>query len=532
MQPRDFDAFVEQMASNEKAIFDAIDRPDRWRSLDVIRFPVTAFSGPLPAIAGPVDFGATSFTVADFADRTIHGATFAGATFTRSQFGATEFRGSQFVNVQFVDCDFVGTDLAAGFERATFVDCRFETARFGGATLDDVTFERCRFDRVFMYDIDFSAVSVVEPVVIGPVFGARDSGLFDSSDHDPTQDWIEPTPTNADDAAPLTDDHVDAWRRSGACLVDGLLPPELIDQVRADAQRFYPAPGSPEAAAINDFGSGNEFVFPAQSEAVNAVTLHVRLLAAVGQLLGVPIEELRLSQSDLWVKYGRERSNAGRSVGDNNDQRIHVDYPNHTLVHPPAWDAPEAVELIVYYDDVADTGGATALVPRSGDDDPAYLWPIVGTPGVGELPWINDRASAEEYLSEHAPDVAAWRREHLYPREKFARFSPGSVLLYRHDTWHRGTPLLSGAMRIAHNLTFRRADAEWISSLHPGWAWAMYLRDQRMERLIGTASVAQRCVLGFPAPGHRYWTPQTLAAVTARYLAFGFDPAPYASAIA
>ena len=341
--------------------------------------------------------------------------------------------------------------------------------------------------------------------------------------------WIDASVVDGPDAAPLSEIVVGQWRSSGACLVDGLLPSALVERVRSDAHAFYPAAGSPEASNINDFGSGNEFVFPAQSDAVNEVTLHHRLLSAVAQLLGVDVVDLRLSQSDLWVKYGRQRDESNRN--DNSDQRIHVDYPNHTLTHPPAWDAPEAVEIIIYYDDVADTGGATALVPRTGDDDPAYPWPIVGTPGVGDLPWINDRASAEAYLAEQAPDVAAWREEHLYPREQLAKFSRGSVLLYRHDTWHRGTPLEPGAMRTAQNLTFRRSGTEWISTLHPGWAWAMYRRGQRMERLIGSATVEQRCVLGFPAPGHPYWTREMLAAVTARYLPFGFDPAPYASAL-
>lgn len=341
--------------------------------------------------------------------------------------------------------------------------------------------------------------------------------------------WLDSTPTTADDGLPLSPDQLDRWRTEGAILVDGLLPCDLIEQVRADAHAFYPQPGSAEAATISDFGSGNEFVFPAQSDAVNEVTLHHRLLNAVGQLLGQNVTDLRLTQSDLWVKYGRERD--PDNVYDNSDQRIHVDYPNHSLTHPPAWDSPEAVEMIIYYDDVADTGGATALVPRSGDDDPAYPWPIVGTPGVGDLTWINDRQTAEAYLAEHAPDVAAWREQHLYPRERQARFSRGSVLLYRHDTWHRGTPLKPGSMRVAHNLTFRSADAEWVSVLHPGWAWAMYRAGLKMEHLIGSATVDQRSVLGFPKPGHPYWTPQTVAAVTARYLAFGFDPAPYAAAL-
>lgn len=354
--------------------------------------------------------------------------------------------------------------------------------------------------------------------------------------------WIDPTSATGSDQSPLTDEQVRSWRTQGVCLVDGILPLDLIERVRADAHAFYPAPQSPEAAQISDFGSGDQFVFPATSDAMNEVTLHPRLLAATAQLLDTPIAGLRLSQSDLWVKYGKPP--AGRTVAgdglsgnqdhvyDNQDQRIHVDYPNHSLAHPREWDAPDAVEMIVYYDNVGETGGATAVVPRTGPGDRAYPWPIVGTPGVGDLRWLNDRESAEEYLRANAPDVAAWRSEVLYPREQHARFSPGSVLLYRHDTWHRGTPLVDGAMRVAHNLTFRREGADWISVLHPGWAWAMYRAGQRMEKIMGAASVDQRSVLGFPKPGHEYWTLETLAAVTARYLSFGFDPAPYAAALA
>ena len=126
--------------------------------------------------------------------------------------------------------------------------------------------------------------------------------------------------------------------------------------------------------------------------------------------------------------------------------------------------------------------------------------------------------------------MARFRADHLYRRERRLRFRVGTLLLYRHDTWHRGTPLRLGTRRLAQNLTFRRAASEWISVLQPGWAWAMYGRDQRMERLLAGASVEQRCVLGFPAPGHAYWTPETLDAVEARYGPLGMDLGPYRAA--
>src|SRR5262249_29408096 len=157
------------------------------------------------------------------------------------------------------------------------------------------------------------------------------------------------------------------------------------------------------------------------------------------------------------------------------EQRMHVDYPNHTLAHPSPWERPEAVELILYLDRVEDCGGATALVARDGPADPAYRWPIVDTPGVAELDYVNDRAHAEAYFARTRPQLAHWRAS-LYAREQRVHYAPGDVLLYRHDLWHRGTALTPDRLRIAHNITYRTAAAEWINVLHVGWAWSAYDR--------------------------------------------------------
>ncbi len=339
--------------------------------------------------------------------------------------------------------------------------------------------------------------------------------------------WEEPT--RAGTGSPVLDaSQVAAWRERGFVLVDGVVPSERLEALAAHADTVFPAAGSPESERLNDFGSSGRMTFPAECDALNQITLDPRLLAVVSQLLDASVREIRLTQSDLWPKYGRQERLGGDR--DHDDQRIHMDYPNHSLTHPPAWETPEAVEAILYLDDVDACGGATAVVPRTGPDDPAYAWPRVRTPGVAGLPWINDRQRAEAHLAEVAPEVAAFRAEHLYPREVRARYRPGTLLLYRHDTWHRGTPLRTGARRLALNLTYRLAEAGWVSVLHPGWAWAMYRRSGVMERLIAEATVDQRCVLGFPAPGHPYWTPETLCAVEARFGAYGFDVAPYRDA--
>lgn len=342
-----------------------------------------------------------------------------------------------------------------------------------------------------------------------------------------TDKWV--APERLSDDGVLSQTAIRQWRENGFALVDNLLPRDTLEALHEDATSFYPRAGSRAAAEFKDFGSGQRFVFPSEYSACNDITLHPNLLQAVAALLGVSVMDIRLTQSDLWPKYGRESSADVKLARDNDDQRIHVDYPNHTLVHPPPWTRPEAVEIIIFLGDVADSGGPTAVVPRDGDDDPLYPYPIINTPGVAGMKYVNHRAAAERYLNEEAPEVARFR-EQLYAREVKTSYGFGSVLLYRHDTWHRGTPVNSGKQRLVQNLTFKLARSHWISVLHPGWSWAMYREAQTMENLIATSTVEQRTVLGFPPPGDDYWCEQTLAAVAARYSAYGMDLTPYKEA--
>ena len=59
----------------------------------------------------------------------------------------------------------------------------------------------------------------------------------------------------------------------------------------------------------------------------------------------------------------------------------------------------------------------------------------------------------------------------------------------------------------------------------------MYRPGQKTERLVATCSIEQRCVLGFPAPGHPYWNRETIDAIRARYGPLGFDIKPYEQAL-
>jgi hypothetical protein len=52
------------------------------------------------------------------------------------------------------------------------------------------------------------------------------------------------------------------------------------------------------------------------------------------------------------------------------------------LVVPPSWDEPVSVAMIIYLNDISETGGGTAVVPREGHDDPNYtIDSLLNTPG-------------------------------------------------------------------------------------------------------------------------------------------------------
>ena len=338
--------------------------------------------------------------------------------------------------------------------------------------------------------------------------------------------WTEPTQVPENGC--LSSDQVTSWREQGFSFVRNLIPERLVSQLRRDALTFYPSPEEADFARFNHFGSNGNFVFPSEYASANEVSLYPALLGAVADLLDVDVAELRLTQSDLWPKYG---GNGGEQRSENTDQRIHCDYPNHTLTHPPQWSCPEAVEIIIYLSEESSCKGSTAVVPRLGPDDPAYRWPIVDTPGVAGLSYLDDKSKAERYMRDKLPEAANFRENELYAREVRTRYRAGDVIFYRHDTWHRGTPVAQGSLRLVQNMTFKKASSDWVSVLHNGWAWSLYRAGHGPEKMIAGLSPDQRSVLGFPSPGHQYWTDETVAAVQARYAPFGIDMEPYSKAL-
>ena len=72
---------------------------------------------------------------------------------------------------------------------------------------------------------------------------------------------------------------------------------------------------------------------------------------------------------------------------------------------------------------------------------------------------------------------------------------------------------------MAH-VAFKRPGTDWLG--YQSWPAAAEGLD--WYRFVGRATVRQLSVLGFPAPGHPYWTRATLAGVASRYPLLDLGP--------
>jgi Phytanoyl-CoA dioxygenase (PhyH) len=280
------------------------------------------------------------------------------------------------------------------------------------------------------------------------------------------------------------------WEEDGWCVIEGLLPAEAIAAAQAVLPHLLPT--AQEFAADADPARNEPFRvdshlvmprFPFEDRALNDLVVHDRIIDLAEQLLG--LADLRLYQAMLSAKY------SNGAPGD--EQLLHVDFANHTLVVPRHEPGYQQLELFVYLSDVNPETAATRMVSRR-------LTP--------HLPVERTYLSPAEY-----PD--------LYGAEVPASGPAGSILAYRPDVYHRGVRLTAPrTARFMLHVSYKPAATDWLGS----HALPNAGEDMSWYRFVQHASPRQLTVLGFPAPGHPYWNPRTLAGVAARYPMLDLSP--------
>jgi hypothetical protein len=280
-----------------------------------------------------------------------------------------------------------------------------------------------------------------------------------------------------------SDEAQERWEHDGWCLLQGLLSEKEVDAARTAVAALFPTAEEFEAdvnpARNAPFRHDSHQVlprFPFEEAALNDVVVHERILDLAEQFLG--ISDPRMYQAMVGAKYG------GGALSD--EQLLHADFGNHTLVVPRHEPGYQQLEMFVYLSDVTPETGATRLVPLSM---------------TGDIPVERTYLSPLDYADLYATEVAA-------------SGPAGSILAYRPDVYHRGVRMaVPGTARFMLHVSYEPAGTAWLNSFglpHAGEDMAWY-------RFVGRATPRQLMALGFPAPGDPYWTAETLAGTAARY---------------
>ncbi len=295
------------------------------------------------------------------------------------------------------------------------------------------------------------------------------------------------------------------WSQDGFVILPGYLRADEIAAAQGELQLLFPsADGFHRDHDERRYRYvGDEFAgidsFPFQSTELSLLAVHERLVDLAETLVGD--EDLRLYSAEAWAKY---------TGAADYDQDLHRDYLNHTLVVPTSAPEFQQVEFFVYLVDVAEALGPPHLVPRAFTDQ------LPATPNFYPR---GDIGEGDRF-------VCAAGRPELYDAETSAPGPAGTVVAFTPGTLHRGTQLrVPGGVRYSMQLCYRPAVVGW--GLRQGWAARSH--EPGWYSFVERATPRQLALFGFPAPGHPYWTSETLTGVQRRYP--GLDLSPWRSAL-
>jgi ectoine hydroxylase-related dioxygenase (phytanoyl-CoA dioxygenase family) len=308
----------------------------------------------------------------------------------------------------------------------------------------------------------------------------------------------------------ITDEHLAHWREHGYVLVEDFLTDAEIEAARANLARYVPTwrefADAPERYPRIRSSSMVKAEFPFLDRALNEITTHPEITSAIERILGT--SAIHLTQSIFWVKYARTHDYS---------QELHLDYQNNTLTFPSDDPRFQQLPMIVYYEDVSEEDGPTYVVSRKHTDHLVFDVPHARDPEKGEL---------AEFEKFNFPSLNRIEDASVYEHEIALTPKAGSLMLFSMATFHRGSAMRAvSGRRLSHHVVYRRAGNEWM-----GWlAWPRRGADPEMREFIQVATPHQLKLIGFPEPGHPFWTEDTLAGVALRYPRM--DLGPYRAAL-
>jgi hypothetical protein len=286
----------------------------------------------------------------------------------------------------------------------------------------------------------------------------------------------------------LTEQQLDTFATDGFVIVADVLSADEVETMQKGVWENFPKPADyfaePDAYAhLTNTPFSGLANFPWASPELNRLVAHPRILSIVRQILGV--DDIRLYKGELWAKY---------SGNTDYDQHHHRDFGNHTLVVPSTERRWMQVTTFTYLCDVDEHNGATAAVPKR------Y--------GV-HIP-LGQRGTQPGDLRDH---------------EVLASGKAGSTLVYSTEIFHRATSMAGHpASRFTVLADYKSADNCWTNKQ----AFGDQGQRPEMIEFVTNVDPGTRTLLDIPAPGHPYWTEQTIADMEVRYP--GIDMTPYKTA--
>lgn len=296
-------------------------------------------------------------------------------------------------------------------------------------------------------------------------------------------------------------DAVRTWQDDGFVILPAFLPEGDVKAAAGELDLLFPsADGFHDGTdPRRDRFIGDEFAgidhFPFAGTEISLLAVHDRLLTLAAALLGD--DDIHLYGAEAWAKY---------TGACDYDQDLHRDYLNHTILVPSDTPGCRQAEMFVFLGDVPEELGPPHLVSRK----------VTGNyPAVPN--WLA-RTAGE--TSSRFDDGSGSRR--FYDAEVSGAGPAGTVIAFEPGTFHRGTGLTGArGARFSMHLNFRPSGVQWAQRL----PWAARSFQPEWTAFVTRASARQLQSLGFPPPGHPYWTPETLTGVALRYP--GLDVSPW-----